>query len=105
MTRRSTSTTTVLSPLSLTTRPCITLLGIALPSRLRLDRGHPAALTQNGLDPRDVAPNHAHPHRRFELTARLLEAQVELLLLQRRQSLRQLVVGLAAEIHRLRHRS
>src|SRR5579883_375094 len=105
MTRRSMSTTTVLSPLSLTTRPCITLLGIALSSRLRLDGSRSAALAQNGLDPRDVAPHDTHTHRRFELTARLLKAQIELLLLERRQSLGQLVVGLAAEIHRLRHRS
>src|SRR5579872_1030748 len=105
MTRRSTSTTTVLSPLSLTTRPCITLLGIVSTSRLRLGDGRAAALAQNGLDPRDIAPNNAHAHRRFELSAGPLEAQVELLLLQGRQSLGQLVVGLAAKIHRLRHRS
>src|SRR6266567_5810225 len=72
MTRRSTRTMIVLSPESLTTTPCRMRFGILYP----LGRG-PAALAENGLDPRDVAPHLAHPRGVFELAAGALETQVE----------------------------
>src|SRR5579871_5510934 len=42
-------------------------------------------LRENGLDPGDVAPDDAYPRRIFQLSARPLETQVELFLLQLRQ--------------------
>src|SRR3954470_1191153 len=81
MTRRSTETITVLSPLSLTTVPCRIRFGIAaLSSTLR--RGLAA---EHGLDAGDVAPHLAHARRALELAGGLLEAQVELFLLQRNE--------------------
>src|SRR6266849_3515995 len=82
MTRRSTRTMTVLSQESLTTTPCRMRFGILCPLRppslrrlalLRLA----AALAENGLDARDVAPHLAHPRGVFELAAGALETQVE----------------------------
>src|SRR3546814_3378086 len=78
MTRRSTKTVIVLSPLSLTTTPCKIRRGIAvtlLRRRLRLN-------AQDRFDSRDVAANLPHARRVLELAAGLLEAQVELLLAQ-----------------------
>src|SRR4051812_41225338 len=50
-------------------------------ARLRGGLAH-ALLPRDGLDPRDVAPDHAPPRGVLELTGGALEAQVELLLLQ-----------------------
>src|SRR5579872_3058098 len=96
MTRRSTTTVTVLSRLSLTTVPHMIRLGILLCSSLGLLRR--GLLGQDGLDARDVAPDDADARGVLELTARALEAQVELLLLQLGELTRQLVVGLQAHI-------
>src|SRR5688572_28753394 len=99
MTRRSTETITVLSPLSLTTVPCRIRFGIAaISSTLRRRRG-----SQHRLDPRDVAPHLAHARRALELPGRLLEAQVELFLLQLQKLILQLVRGLGPQIGRLHH--
>src|SRR5690606_1993452 len=96
MTRRSTRTTTVLSILSLTTVPCMTRLGMCGASgRARRLGG------ENGLDPGDVAAHLAHPRGVLKLPGGLLEAQVELLLLQLQQLLAQLVLGLGPEFRRL----
>src|SRR3546814_20272206 len=84
MTRRSTKTVIVLSPLSLTTTPCKIRRGIAvtlLRRRLRLN-------AQDRFDSRDVAANLTHARRVLELAAGLLEAQVELLLAQADQRLK-----------------
>src|SRR3546814_17110037 len=93
MTRRSTKTVIVLSPLSLTTTPCKIRRGIAvtlLRRRLRLN-------AQDRFDSRDVAANLPHARRVLELAAGLLEAQVELLLAQADQRLLQLVSGLGPQ--------
>src|ERR1051325_3747287 len=95
--RRSTRTTTVLSPLSDTTVPVRTRFGISLFS-LRL-----GALVLPRLDPGDGAANIAHSARLLELVGRRLEAQVELLALQFAKLLLQLVVGLLLEIVDRRH--
>src|SRR5271170_7052201 len=90
MTRRSTRTVTVLSHLSLTTLPNRTRLGILLapqPAPL-LGRGF---FGQNGLDARDIAAHHPHPRGVLQLAAGPLEAQVELLLLERVELIGQLV--------------
>src|SRR5687768_15918862 len=99
-TRRSTRTTTVLSALSDTTVPVRTRLGIPILS-LRLGRGRCRgldALILKRPDAGDGAAHLAHPARLLELVGRRLEAQVELLALQVRQLLLQLVVGLDLEI-------
>src|SRR3974377_2242288 len=98
MTRRSTRTITVLSPLSLTTTPCRIRFGIALffPSR-RLAR----ALGDDRLDAREVAAHLAHPGRVVELAARPLEAEVEPLLAQPLDLALELVIGLGAYVSRL----
>src|SRR5712692_5217408 len=59
------------------------------------------ALGQNGLDPRHVAPHLARPRRVLQLSARLLEAQVEALLGELLQRRLELVVGLGAHVARL----
>src|SRR5258708_38359657 len=96
MTRRSTRTVTVLSLLSLTTVPHMTRLGMLLAPRSALLRR--GLLGQDGLDPRDVAAHHAHPRGVLELAAGALEAQVELLLLELGQLIRELVGGLQADV-------
>src|SRR4029079_13778027 len=96
-TRRSTRTTTVLSPLSDTTVPVRTRFGISLFS-LRL-----GALGLQRLDRGDRAANFAHAARLLELVGRRLEAEVELLALQVAELLLQLVVGLLLEIVDRRH--
>src|SRR5438270_5950309 len=106
-TRRSTRTTTVLLPLSDTTVPVRTRLGIPVLS-LRLDALSAGALRLGALglqrlDPGDRAANFAHAARLLELIGRRLEAQVELLALQLPQLLLQLVVGLLLEIVDRRH--
>src|SRR6476661_1170492 len=95
-TRRSTRTTTVLSPLSDTTVPVRTRLGISILS-LRLGR---FARTRGleRLDLSDGATHLAHPARLLELVGGGLEAQVELLALQIAELGRQLVVGLDRKI-------
>src|SRR5436190_23843843 len=95
--RRSTRTTTVLSPLSDTTVPVRTRFGISLFS-LRL-----GALILQRLDASDGAANLAHAARLLELVGRRLEAQVELLALQVTELRLQLVVGLLLEIVDRRH--
>src|SRR4051794_38620683 len=96
-TRRSTRTTTVLSPLSDTTVPVRTRFGISLFS-LRL-----GALILQRLDASDRAANFAHAARLLELIGRRLETQVELLALQVAELLLQLVVTLLLEIVDRRH--
>src|SRR5215217_1785112 len=99
MTRRSTETITVLSPLSLTTVPCRIRLGIAaLSSTLR----HGLA-GEHRLDAGDVAPHLAHARRALELACSLLETQVELFLLQLDELVLQLILGLGAQIGSLHH--
>src|SRR4030095_14785090 len=94
-TRRSTRTTTVLSPLSDTTVPVRTRLGISIVS-LRLGLP-PGAVVLQRLDPGDRAANFAHAARLLELVGRRLEAQVELLALQILQLLLELVVAALLE--------
>ena len=92
--RRSTFTTTVLAFLSLTTTPCSTRFGmysVPYPSA-----GLAALFGQDGLDARDFLADDAHAARVLELPVRTLEAQIELLLLQLRELVAQLVRGLAA---------
>src|SRR5919107_31670 len=106
-TRRSTRTTTVLSPLSDTTVPLRTRLGIPILS-LRLGARSIAALGLGALvlqrlDASDRAANLAHAARLLELVGRRLEAQVELLALQIAKLHLQLVVGLLLEIIDRRH--
>src|SRR6185437_9251033 len=100
-TRRSTRTTTVLSPLSDTTVPVRTRFGISIVS-LRLGL-RPGALVLQRLDASDRAANFAHSARLLELVGRRLEAQVELLALQVPELLLQLVVCLWLEIVDRRH--
>src|SRR5262249_40428447 len=93
MTRRSTRTITVLCALSLTTIPLRMRLGIAeslLRRRTRL-------LIEEGQHAGDVAPHLPRPDGVLELAARLLEAQVELFLLQARQVASQLVRRLVTQ--------
>src|SRR5512147_3073251 len=97
MTRRSTRTTTVFSPLSLTTTPCKTRLGI-IPPLCRRSFGRRAALAQDQLQPRDITAHLPPPRRVFQLPARLLKAQIECLLAQLQQLVAQLVVGLEAQV-------
>src|SRR5919205_2398645 len=96
-TRRSTRTTTVLSPLSDTTVPVRTRFGISIFS-LRLRGLRAGAFVLQRLDLRDRAANLAHTARLLELVGRRLEAQVELLALQLAKLLLQLVVGFDREI-------
>src|SRR5580704_305442 len=97
MTRRSTRTITVLLQASLTTTPWRTRLGMLTPSRGL--RGRAAApLAENGLDAGDVAPHLAHPGSVFELTAGALKAQVEDLLAEGLELLRELVLGAHPQI-------
>src|SRR4029079_8423063 len=97
-TRRSTRTTTVLSPLSDTTVPVRTRFGIPILSSTLLRFGSAGALVLNRLDARDRAAHLTHAARLFELVGRRLEAQVELFALQLDQLLLQLIVGLDLEI-------
>src|SRR3954452_21004919 len=96
-TRRSTRTTTVLSPLSDTTVPVRTRFGISIVS-LRLGALGAGALILQRLDPGDRAANDAHTARLFELSGGRLKTQVEMFTLQIAQLLLQRVVGLVVEI-------
>src|SRR5689334_15920834 len=101
-TRRSTRTTTVLSPLSDTTVPVRTRFGIPiLSSTLRRSIGSfglAGALMLKRLDARDGAAHLANTRRLLELVGGRLEAEVELLALQLQQLRLQLVVGLDRQI-------
>src|SRR5437588_12794325 len=101
-TRRSTRTTTVLSPLSDTTVPVRTRFGISIVS-LRLGALGAGALVLQRLDPSNRAANDVHAARLLELVGGRLEAQVELLALQIAELLLQLVVGLLLKIVDRRH--
>src|SRR5207253_6197061 len=97
-TRRSTRTTTVLSPLSDTTVPVRTRFGIPIfSSTLRRSVGA-GALVLNRFDARDGAAHLANTARLLELVGRRLEAQVELLALQFDELRLQLIVALLLEI-------
>src|SRR4051812_44656212 len=85
---RSTFTTTVLSPLSETTSPSRIRLGIC-----RFSSGLGLLAAQDRLDARDVLAHLVHAVGLFDLTGRLLEAQVELLLLQGDELFGQLIGG------------
>src|SRR5215211_5618507 len=85
--RRSTLTTTVLSCLSLMTTPCNTRFGI--PDLLSLRFG--GLLPRQRADAGDVLADLAHARGVLELSGRALEAQVELLLLQRQELILELV--------------
>src|SRR5262245_29936156 len=107
ITRRSTSTVTVLSILSLVTRPVRTRLGIALLLSGLFRRGARCAVGLHGgrlllrhdrLHTRDVAPNLPHPSHALGLPAGALETQVELLLAQIEQHRAELVRGLQPHI-------
>src|SRR5688572_18525755 len=87
--RRSTLTTTVFSFLSLTTVPCRMRFGMFV-SLLLAGR----FFGGDRLDARDVPADLLHASGLFELAGRLLEAQVELLLLQAGQFVVQLVWAL-----------
>src|SRR5690242_2640371 len=93
MTRRSTRTITVLSRASRRATPWSIRFGIAVLFRLRA-----RALGQDCLDPRHVAPHLARARRVLELTACLLEAQVEALLGELLEARLELVVGLGADV-------
>src|SRR5688572_22092792 len=95
MTRRSTRTVMVFWLLSLTTRPCRTRLGIFGSST-----GLRGLDVHDRLHPRDVAADHTDTCGVLGLTAGPLEAQVELLLLEVREHLLQLVCGLGVQIGR-----
>src|SRR5690349_12057335 len=96
-TRRSTRTTTVLSPLSDTTVPVRTRFGISiLSSTLRGLRAGAFVLQRS--DARDGAAHFLDAARLLELVRRRLEAQIELLALQIAELLLQLVVGLLLKI-------
>src|SRR6516162_9361016 len=99
MTRRSTETVTVLSILSLVTRPVRTRLGIP-PAPLRTCRGA-SFLREDGFHARDVAPYLAHTADAFGLAGRALEAQVELFALEIEQHCVEFVLGLDADVGRL----
>src|SRR5215211_5170542 len=86
--RRSTFTTTVLSCLSLTTTPCNTRFGISLFS---LSLGAGELLLLQRAHAGDVLADLAHPRCVLELPGRPLEAQVELLLLERHELVLELV--------------
>src|SRR5919107_3503525 len=94
ITRRSTRTITVLSPLSLTTVPCMIRRGIG--KLLRRGRAH--ALAQDGLDARDVATHLADACGVLKLARGPAEAQVELLLLQGQELVVELIGGLGTQI-------
>src|SRR5882724_4257737 len=95
---RSTFTTTVLSPLSETTTPSRIRFGICqLSSGLRL------LGPQVGLDARDVLAHLIHAVGLLDLAGRLLEAQVELLLLQGDELVGQLVGREPANVCDLHH--
>src|SRR5215204_1260153 len=85
--RRSTLTTTVLSCLSLMTTPCNTRFGI--PDLLSLRCG--GLLPRQRAHAGDVLADLAHARGVLELSGRALEAQVELLLLQRQELILELV--------------
>src|SRR4051812_18437991 len=85
--RRSTLTTTVLSCLSLMTTPCNTRFGI--PDLLSLRFG--GLLPRQRAHAGDVLADLAHARGVLELSGRALEAQVELLLLQRQELVLELV--------------
>src|SRR4051794_36237842 len=87
--RRSTFTTTVLSCLSLTTTPCNTRFGILASLSLRLS----GLLPLQRAHARDVLADLTHPRCVLELARGPLEAQVELLLLQRHELVLELVQG------------
>src|SRR3954451_15762281 len=95
-TRRSTRTTTVLSPLSDTTVPLRTRFGISIVSSTLGLR--PGAFVLQRLDARDRTAHFLDAARLLELVRRRLEAQVELLALKLGQLLLELVVGLLLEI-------
>src|SRR6185437_13060612 len=63
-----------------------------------LSRLRARALGQDGLYPRDVAPHLARARGVLELTARLMEAQVEALLSELLDARLELVVGLGADV-------
>src|SRR3954451_22432755 len=94
ITRRSTRTIMVLSPLSLTTVPCMIRRGMG--KLLRRGRAH--ALAQDGLDARDVAAHLADARGVLKLARGPAEAQVELLLLQGQELVVELIGGLGAQI-------
>src|SRR5450631_2152593 len=80
MTRRSTSTVTVLSILSLVTRPVSTRLGIA-GGLLCLRRGFrrvSLVLALDRLDPGNLPPRLLHPAQTFVLAGSALKPQIEL---------------------------
>src|SRR5918994_3665491 len=85
--RRSTFTTTVLSCLSLITTPCNTRFGISFSLSLRF--GELLALKRTHAG--DVLADLAHARGVLELAGGPLEAQVELLLLQRQELVLELV--------------
>src|SRR3954454_3179955 len=85
--RRSTLTTTVLSCLSLMTTPCNTRFGIFVSSSLRYGGLLPRQRAHAG----DVLADLAHARGVLELSRRALEAQVELLFLQRQELVLELV--------------
>src|SRR6185312_3450221 len=93
MTRRSTRTITVLSRASRNTTPCRIRFGISRTLFLGA-----RALAEDRRDARDIAPHLAHPRRVLELTARLLEAQIEALLAQLLELALEFVVGLGAHV-------
>src|SRR5829696_7816569 len=91
--RRSTLTTTVLSCLSLMTTPCNTRFGI--PDLLSLRCG--GLLPRQRAHAGDVLADLAHARGVLELSGGALEAQVELLFLQRQE----LVLELVRRFHEL----
>src|SRR5260221_5750425 len=95
---RSTFTTTVLSPLSETITPSRIRFGI-----YRLSLGRLGLAAQDGLDARDVLAHLIHAVGLLELAGGGLEAQFELLLLERQQLVGQLVGRQAAHFVDLHH--
>src|ERR1700727_3470398 len=86
--------TSVFSCLSLTTTPCKILFGISLVLGLRRD----ALLRGYGHDAGDITAHDAHPRSVLQLPARLLKAQVELLLLELERLVVELILSHDANV-------
>src|SRR5580704_7038994 len=86
--------TSVFSCLSLTTTPCKILFGMSLVLGLRRD----TLLRSDGHDARDITSHNAHPRGVLQLPARLLKAQVELLLLELERLVVELILSHDANV-------
>src|ERR1700734_4345001 len=86
--------TSVFSCLSLTTTPCKIRFGMGLVLGLRRS----ALLRGDGHDAGDITAHDTHPRSVLQLPARLLKAQVELLLLKLERLVIELILGHDANV-------